>query len=113
MRGGVGEKALRQIIENAYRAADRCLPQDAANIRRLAGEITRATDQLCDLRQNGKGNTPQAEALAREIREKLGSLEQALMNAAVGVDKAGHQHAAHTVNFTNKLTKSTTTMAKN
>lgn len=97
MRGGVGEKALRQIVDNAYRVADRCLPQDASVIRKIAIDITKAADQLCNLRQDGKGQTPQAEQLAREIRGKLGNLEQAVLNAIVGVDKAGHQQAAHTV----------------
>lgn len=98
MRGGVGEKALRQILDNAYRVADRCLPQDAAVIRKLADDISRAVNELCDLRQAGKGNTPQAEQLAREIRDKLGNLERAVTKAVVGVDKAGHQ-AAHTVSY--------------
>lgn len=96
MRGGVGEKALRQIIDNAYRVADRCLPHDAAIIRNLADDVSRAVNALCDLRQDGKGNTPQADQLARDIREKLGHLERAVLNAVVGVEKAGHQ-AAHTV----------------
>lgn len=96
MRGGVGEKALRQILDNAYRVADRCLPQDANTIRRLADDITRAVNALCDLRQEGKGQTPQAEQLARDIRDKLGNLEHAVTKAVRGVDKAGHQ-AAHTV----------------
>lgn len=96
MRGGVGEKALRQILENAYRLADRCLPQDAATIRRLADDINKAVNALCDLRQDGKGQTPQAEQLAREIRDKLGNLERAVTKAVIGVNKAGHQ-AAHTV----------------
>lgn len=90
---------MRQIIENAYRVADRCLPQDAATIRRIAGDITKAVNQLCDLRADGKGQTPQAEQLAREIREKLGNLDRAVLNAVNGVDKAGHQQAAHTVSF--------------
>lgn len=97
MRGGVGEKALRQIIENAYRVADRCLPHDAAQIRRLADDITRLTNALCNLRAEGKGQSAQAESLAREIRSKLGELDQAVTNAIIGVEKAGHQQAAHTV----------------
>lgn len=99
LRGGVGEKALRQIIDNAYRVADRCLPQDAVPIRRLADDITRLTNALCNLRAEGKGQTAQAESLTREIRSKLGELEQAVTNAVIGVDKAGHQQAAHTVSF--------------
>lgn len=97
MRGGVGEKALRQIVENAYRVADRCLPQDGVHIRRLADDITRLTNALCDLRQEGKGQSAQAESLAREIRSKLGDLEQSVLNAVIGVEKAGHQQTAHTV----------------
>lgn len=55
------------------------------------------TDALCELRQEGKGATPQAESLARGIREKLGSLQQAVLNAVIAVDKAGLQQTAHTV----------------
>lgn len=93
----MGEKALRQIIENAYRLADRCLPQDANHIRRLADDIGRLTNALCDLRQDGKGQSAQAESLSREIRSKLADLEQSALNAVIGVDKAGHQQTAHTV----------------
>lgn len=74
------------------------MPQDAAVIRRLADDITKAVNALCDLRQDGKGQTPQAEQLARDIRDKLGNLERAVTKAVVGVDKAGHQ-AAHTVSY--------------
>lgn len=98
MRGGVGEKALRQIIDNAYRVADRCLPQDAAVIRHLADDISKAVNALCELRADGKGQTPLAEQLARDIRDKLGNLERAVTKAVAGVDKAGHQ-AAHTVSI--------------
>lgn len=97
LRGGVGEKALRQIIENAYKAADRCLPQDAYVIRKLAGEISSMANKLCDLRQEGKGNSPQALQLAKDIRDKLHNLEQSVLNAVIDVDKAGLQQAAHTV----------------
>lgn len=97
LRGGVGEKALRQIIENAYKAADRCLPQDAYVIRKLAGEISSMANKLCDLRQEGKGNSPQALQLAKDIRDKLHGLEQSVLNAVIDVDKAGLQQAAHTV----------------
>lgn len=96
MRGGVGEKALRQIIDNAYRVADRCAPQDAGIIRHLADDISKAVNALCELRADGKGQSPHAEQLAREIRDKLGNLERAVTRAVAGVDKAGYQ-AAHTV----------------
>lgn len=97
LRGGVGEKALRQIIENANEISERCLPQDSYPIRRLADEITAMTNNLCDLRQEGKGNSPQAEALARGIREKLVDLQNQIRSAVIGVDKAGVQQTAHTI----------------
>ncbi|CAG9854434.1 unnamed protein product [Phyllotreta striolata] len=97
VRGGVGEKSLRQIIEAAQKVADRCLPNDAHVINKLCSDLTTMTDALCELRQDGKGATPQAESLARGIREKLGNLQQAVMNAVVAVDKTGLQQTAHTV----------------
>ncbi|KAJ8956385.1 hypothetical protein NQ318_015123 [Aromia moschata] len=97
VRGGVGEKSLRLIIDAAQKVAERCLPQDANVINKLCSDLTTMTDALCELRQDGKGATPQAESVARSIREKLGDLQQAVMNAVLAVDKAGLQQTAHTV----------------
>ncbi|CAH1131837.1 unnamed protein product [Ceutorhynchus assimilis] len=97
VRGGVGEKSLRQIIEDAQKVSERCLPQDAHNINKICSDLTTMTDALCELRQDGKGATPQAESLARGIREKLGELQQAVNTAIVNVDKTGLQQTAHTV----------------
>ncbi|CAH1987173.1 unnamed protein product [Acanthoscelides obtectus] len=97
VRGGVGEKSLRSIIESARKVAERCLPEDAHTINKICGDLTTMTDALCELRQDGKGATPQAEALARGIKDKLGHLQQAVMNAVIAVDKAGLQQTAHTV----------------
>ena len=97
LRGGVGEKALRQIVENSMKVADRCLPQDSHILRKLGNDITAMANTLCDLRQEGKGTTPIAENMARDIRDKLGNLEQSVLNAIMGVDKAGLQQTAHTV----------------
>lgn len=97
LKGGVGEKALRQIIDNANEISERCLPQDAYPIRRMADEIGAMTNSLCELRQDGKGTSPQAESLARAIRGKLADLQSLVRNAVVGVDKAGLQQTAHTI----------------
>ncbi|XP_030749067.1 vinculin isoform X6 [Sitophilus oryzae] len=97
VRGGVGEKSLRQIIEDAQKVAERCLPQDRHNINKICSDLTTMTDALCELRQDGKGATPQAESLARGIREKLGELQHAVNNAIINVDKAGLQQTAHTI----------------
>nr|XP_023029953.1 vinculin isoform X3 [Leptinotarsa decemlineata] len=96
VKGGVGEKSLRQIIDAAQKVAERCLPHDSENVNKLCSDLTTMTDALCELRQDGKGASPQAESLARGIREKLGQLQQSVMNAVVAVDKAGLQQTAHT-----------------
>lgn len=97
IKGGVGEKALRQIVENAHEVAERCLPQDSMPIRKLADDITTMANALCELRQDGKGTSPQAENLAKNLREKLANLEQSLVSAIKGVNKAGVKQIAHTI----------------
>ncbi|XP_051173648.1 vinculin isoform X2 [Leptopilina boulardi] len=98
LRGGVGEKSIRQIIEQTQRLADRYLPPSQAEpLAKLASEITTMTNALCELRQQGKGNTPQAEALARSIKEKLNLLRSNVASALVAADKSGTVQAAHTV----------------
>uniref|UniRef100_A0A1B0DHH8 Vinculin n=1 Tax=Phlebotomus papatasi TaxID=29031 RepID=A0A1B0DHH8_PHLPP len=87
LKGGVGEKALRQIVENALKIADRCLPQHASAIRKVASDVTSMTNALCELRQDGKGTTPQAENLAREIRGRLTDLNRAVQDAVIGVSR--------------------------
>lgn len=59
LRGGVGEKAVRQIVEHARAVAERALPNDKDHISRLCSEISTMTSALCELRQEGKGTTPQ------------------------------------------------------
>ncbi|XP_036145887.1 vinculin isoform X13 [Monomorium pharaonis] len=98
LRGGVGEKSLRQIIEQALRLAERYLPPSQAEpISKLASQIMTMTDALCELRQNEKGTTPQAEGLARSIKEKLNELRGLIATALVAADKSGTTQTAHTV----------------
>ncbi|XP_077258372.1 vinculin isoform X13 [Temnothorax americanus] len=98
LRGGAGEKSLRQIIEQASRLAERYLPPSQAEpISKLASQIVTMTDALCELRQNEKGTTPQAEALARGIKEKLNELRGLVASALVAADKSGTAQTAHTV----------------
>ena len=59
LRGGVGEKSLRQLLELSRRVADRALPADRDAIRKLASDVSAMTDALCELRQDGKGASPQ------------------------------------------------------
>lgn len=59
MRGGIGEKSLRQILNHASEVADRCLPGDRDAIKKMISEITTMVDALCELRDDGKGTSPQ------------------------------------------------------
>ncbi|XP_049952820.1 vinculin isoform X4 [Schistocerca serialis cubense] len=97
LRGGVGEKSVRQVLEHAHRVADRALPGDSEALHRLCGEVTTMTDALCELRQDGKGATPQAECLARGIQEKLSALQSLVGRAVQSVERSGVQQPAHTV----------------
>ncbi|XP_050719806.1 vinculin-like isoform X11 [Eriocheir sinensis] len=97
LRGGIGEKSLRQILAQADRVADRSLPPDREAIRKLSGDISSMTDALCELRQDGKGTTPQGQSLARSIGEKLNELSGAISRAVNNVERSGVQQPAHTV----------------
>lgn len=56
LRGGVGEKSLRQIVEQAVRLAERYLPPSQAEpLQKLTSQIVTMTNGLCELRQNEKG----------------------------------------------------------
>jgi vinculin len=102
LKGGIGEKALRQIIENAYIIADSSLPSDAYRIRKNADDLTAMANALCELRQDGKGTSSQAETLSREMIDKLAELDGNILQAVINVDKAGLLQAAHTVNIDKK-----------
>ncbi|XP_053977888.1 vinculin isoform X6 [Hylaeus volcanicus] len=98
LRGGVGEKSLRQIVEQAQRLADRYLPPSQADpLNKLTSQIVTMTNALCELRQNERGTTPQAEALARGIKEKMNELRSSIASAIVAADKSGTTQTAHTV----------------
>ncbi|XP_071866339.1 vinculin isoform X7 [Bombus fervidus] len=98
LRGGVGEKSLRQIVEQAQRLAERYLPPSQAEpLQKLSSQIVTMTNALCELRQNEKGTTPQAEALARGIKEKTNELRNAIASAIEAADKSGTTQTAHTV----------------
>ncbi|XP_069941012.1 vinculin-like isoform X13 [Cherax quadricarinatus] len=97
LRGGIGEKSLRQILSQAGKVAERSLPPDRDAIRKLSGDISSMTDALCELRQDGKGATPQGQSLARSIGEKLNELGGAVSRAVNNVERSGVQQPAHTV----------------
>ncbi|XP_065219509.1 vinculin-like isoform X1 [Planococcus citri] len=97
VRGGIGERSLRQILEHAVEVAERALPSDRDAIKKMVSEITTMVDALCELRDDGKGTSPQAEGLARGIEEKLQELNKIVSNSVTNLEKWGGQQPAHTV----------------
>ncbi|KAG8199192.1 hypothetical protein JTE90_016019 [Oedothorax gibbosus] len=95
--GGVGEKSLRYIIEYARRIAERCLPPDSNAIQKMCGDITAMTNALCELREGGKGTTPQAEALSRGISQKLRELISLVAQGILNMERSAIQQPAHTL----------------
>lgn len=95
--GGVGEKSLRHILDYAKRVADRSLPADGDAIRKLCGDLESMTNALCELRQEGKGASPQAQSLARGVGLKLRELNNLIGQAITNVERSGIQQLAHTV----------------
>lgn len=64
VRGGIGERSLRQILEHAVEVAERGLPNDRDAIKKLVSEITTMVDALCELRDDGKGTSPQVRLIS-------------------------------------------------
>ncbi|GFS53436.1 vinculin, partial [Trichonephila inaurata madagascariensis] len=95
--GGVGEKSLRSILNYALKVADKCLPSDQKAISKLCGDITSMTNALCELREEGKGTTPQAEALSRGISQKMRQLISLISQGISNVEKSSIQLPAHTL----------------
>ena len=59
VKGGLGEKSIRQILELSQKVGERSLPGDRDAIARLCSDINYMTDGLCELRGDGKGASPQ------------------------------------------------------
>ncbi|XP_059099435.1 vinculin-like isoform X3 [Tigriopus californicus] len=97
LHGGVGEKSVRRILEQALKVAERSLPLDSEHMKKLVGDIQCMTDSLCELRQKGEGTTPQAETLAANIESRLHELVATVQQAINRVEKSGIQQPAPTV----------------
>ena len=95
--GGVGEKAVRRILQQSLKVADRSLPNDAEHLRKLTSDIGSMADTLKELRQRGQGATPQAESLAQGTEGRLNELLATAVQAVGRVEKCGIQRPAPTV----------------
>ncbi|TRY99566.1 hypothetical protein DNTS_032879 [Danionella cerebrum] len=81
--GPEGEENIRALLLEAKRIADLCEdPKERDDILRSINEIAGLTARLVELRKMGKGDTPEARALAKQIGTALQNL-QAKTNRAV------------------------------
>ncbi|PAV91391.1 hypothetical protein WR25_04456 isoform A [Diploscapter pachys] len=72
--GGVGMQAIRMLTEDARKLADRLNPQDRNRLLGLCNDIDRMVGQLYDLERRGLGNTPEAQALRAQLKDRLREL---------------------------------------
>ncbi|XP_076142514.1 vinculin-like [Alosa pseudoharengus] len=81
--GPEGEENIRALLAEAQRVADMCEdPRERDDIMRSIGQIAGLTAKLVELRKQGKGNSPEARALAKQIGEALQTL-QVKVNRAI------------------------------
>ncbi|XP_037638197.1 vinculin-like isoform X7 [Sebastes umbrosus] len=81
--GPEGEENIRALLAEAKRIADLCEdPKERGDILRSIGEIAGLTARLMELRRQGKGDSPEARALAKQIGGALLTL-QSKTNRAV------------------------------
>ncbi|XP_074502544.1 vinculin-like isoform X4 [Sebastes fasciatus] len=81
--GPEGEENIRALLAEAKRIADLCEdPKERGDILRSIGEIAGLTARLVELRRQGKGDSPEARALAKQIGGALLTL-QSKTNRAV------------------------------
>ncbi|XP_068545390.1 vinculin isoform X3 [Anas acuta] len=81
--GSEGEEHIRGIMAEARKVAELCEePKERDDILRSLGEISALTAKLSDLRRHGKGDSPEARALAKQIATALQNL-QSKTNRAV------------------------------
>uniref|UniRef100_A0A8C9ZX70 Vinculin n=1 Tax=Sander lucioperca TaxID=283035 RepID=A0A8C9ZX70_SANLU len=81
--GPEGEENIRALLAEAKRIADLCEdPKERDDILRSISEIAGLTARLAELRKQGKGDSPEARALAKQIGAALLTL-QSKTNRAV------------------------------
>ncbi|XP_006835981.1 PREDICTED: vinculin isoform X1 [Chrysochloris asiatica] len=74
--GPEGEEQIRGALAEARKIAELCDdPKERDDILRSLGEISALTSKLSDLRRQGKGDSPEARALAKQVATALQNLQ--------------------------------------
>ncbi|MCL4119797.1 UNVERIFIED_CONTAM: hypothetical protein GTU68_060366, partial [Idotea baltica] len=80
---GLGQQAIGLIVEEGRKVAS-CLSGPAqSEINHLCDEVDTLSQQLSDLCRRGQGNSPQAQAIARNLASKLHELKTKIQTAVV------------------------------
>ncbi|XP_017518508.1 vinculin isoform X3 [Manis javanica] len=74
--GPEGEEQIRGALAEARKIAELCDdPKERDDILRSLGEISALTSKLGDIRRQGKGDSPEARALAKQVATALQNLQ--------------------------------------
>uniref|UniRef100_A0A671RZ49 Vinculin n=1 Tax=Sinocyclocheilus anshuiensis TaxID=1608454 RepID=A0A671RZ49_9TELE len=87
--GPEGEENIRALLGEARKIADLCEdPKEREDILRSMGEIASLTAKLSELKKAGKGDTPEARALAKQIATALQNLQSKTSKAVANTRPA-------------------------
>ncbi|XP_052426111.1 vinculin-like isoform X3 [Carassius gibelio] len=87
--GPEGEENIRALLGEARKIADLCGdPEEREDILRSMGEIAGLTAKLSELKRAGKGDTPEARALAKQISTALQNLQSKTSKAVANTRPA-------------------------
>ncbi|XP_052235487.1 vinculin-like isoform X3 [Dreissena polymorpha] len=93
-----GDKSLQQILGDARRIAECCTnPEDRDRIVKAVSNLESMSQALNELRQQGKGNSPQAMSLGREMQQKLRELQNLTGAGIMNSERSGIRKPAPTV----------------
>uniref|UniRef100_A0A672N7R8 Vinculin n=1 Tax=Sinocyclocheilus grahami TaxID=75366 RepID=A0A672N7R8_SINGR len=87
--GPEGEENIRALLGESRKIADLCEdPKEREDILRSMGEIAGLTAKLSELKKAGKGDTPEARALAKQMATALQNLQSKTSKAVANTRPA-------------------------
>lgn len=102
--GTSGENTVRGMLQDALQIAQRCADEEdeevmegVEGINKTVSNVTSMLNALCELKQNGDGNSSQAISLSKGIEECLKELQGRCRNVLGATDKFKTKQPAHTL----------------
>ncbi|KAK4035676.1 vinculin [Daphnia magna] len=80
---GLGQQAIALIVEEGRKVAQGLQGEQRAEILALCNQVDSLSRQLGDLCRSGQGNSPQAQAVAKLLSQKLDELKDKIQGALV------------------------------